>query len=128
MPNDPFFWLGIIGLILTILSGLVLLYQLRRHNFWLVLPIWLVVVMASSLLVHPMRSSIIDQTVPHSAYLFRVAVGVCFTVRAWYWNHQADPPNTPRENKMIRNILRYGVMAATIFVSYLAYKLRNAVK
>lgn len=120
MLTNPFFWLGEIGLILSIISCVLLLHRFRDQHLIVIIPLWFVLIMSLAMLVRPAIYTL-QHAIPAAPYLYRLAVGLLMASRAWYWRKESDAKEILTANR----ILRWGSVAGGLFLAYLAYKLRR---
>lgn len=127
MLNNPFFWLGEVGLLTIIASCFVLIHRLRHQPRIAVVPLLFVLIMALRILVHPVIRPDMH-ALPADSYLFRFALGLVFATRTWFYQHVTTGITNPDELTDIRvgnKIIKYASIGGGVFLAWLFYKLRS---
>ncbi|GAB3550524.1 hypothetical protein [Spirosoma fluminis] len=125
MLHNPYFWLGELGLVLTFVSCLTLMYRLR-HQHWLttIVPIWAVLIFTLCMLVRPVIINI-DHTIPPLPYLYRFAVGVLMASRTWHYLRGEGKTTDAKELTMAHRILAWASIVGTLALILIGLKLKR---
>lgn len=117
---NPYFWLGELGLLLTIVSCLVLWYRFRHESRFIIVPIWFLLVMSLDMFVRPAIYTT-HHTIPPDPYLYRLAVGILVASRAWVWRRMSDS----KELIALDKIAKWGSITLALAFAYIIYRIRQ---
>lgn len=118
--SNVYFWLGEIGLSLGIISCAVLMYRFRTEKYGVILPFWFALLMQLVMLTRPAIYTL-HHAIPMEPYLYRFAMGLLIASRAFVWRSMS----LLRDRQVMDKMVRYLVIAGTLFLLFLGYRLKN---
>jgi hypothetical protein len=116
-----YFWLGMLGMLLTLVSAAVLVYRLRHKTILLTAPIQLLAFCNLMILVHPIKYA------PPSPiyYLAFLAIGLMMAAAAWVFSWKGPKPGTVQEQHVTRKIVKWGAIGSGLLISYVIWKVKQ---
>jgi hypothetical protein len=120
MLANPYFWLGELGLFLSIVSCAVLLHRSRHGSWYEIIPLFLALIFSLAILVQPAIWTL-KHTIPAIPYLYRLAVGLVLASRVWTIRIKSKPTEILEMDR----VMKWSSITLTLLVAYIVYRIRH---